>query len=173
MRIRSSVVVTFVAVTLGAGLAHAQQTPSVGITPYVALGSSAASPVGAAATIPITSNLAVETDVAYRRGEGNMNALSTSASLLYFLPKVGAISPYVAGGLGLSQYGVAVSSAATGGPIGTESRLGLTVNAGGGLKLPMNDTLDLRTDARWFKTRGQGSDQFRVSQGISFDVGKR
>ena len=50
----------------------------------------------------------------------------------------------------------------------------LTVNAGGGLKMPMNDTLDLRTDARWFKSFGRpGSEQFRVSQGISFDVGKR
>ena len=34
--------------------------------------------------------------------------------------------------------------------------------------------LDLRTDARWFKSLGkQGSEQFRVAQGISFDVGKR
>ena len=50
----------------------------------------------------------------------------------------------------------------------------MTVNAGGGLKMPMNETLDLRTDARWFKSIGrQGSEQFRVAQGISFDVGKR
>ena len=50
----------------------------------------------------------------------------------------------------------------------------MTVNAGGGLKMPMNENLDLRTDARWFKSFGlQGSEQFRVAQGISFDVGKR
>ena len=48
----------------------------------------------------------------------------------------------------------------------------MTVNAGGGLKMPMNEKLDLRTDARWFKSFGiQGSEQFRVAQGISFDVG--
>jgi hypothetical protein len=48
------------------------------------------------------------------------------------------------------------------------------VNAGGGLKMPMNEKVDLRTDARWFKSFGlQGSEQFRVAQGISFDVGKR
>jgi hypothetical protein len=52
--------------------------------------------------------------------------------------------------------------------------LALTVNAGGGVKVPMNDALDLRTDARWFKSFGRaGSEQFRVAQGISFDVGKR
>jgi hypothetical protein len=50
----------------------------------------------------------------------------------------------------------------------------MTVNAGGGLKMPMNEKLALRTDARWFKSFGpQGSEQFRVAQGISFDVGKR
>lgn len=49
----------------------------------------------------------------------------------------------------------------------------MTVNAGGGLKMPVNENLDLRTDARWFKLLGQGSDEFRVAQGISFDVGKR
>jgi hypothetical protein len=37
----------------------------------------------------------------------------------------------------------------------------------------MNEKLDLRTDARWFKSFGaQGSEQFRVAQGLSFDVGK-
>ena len=60
----------------------------------------------------------------------------------------------VAGGIGFSQYGAPLF--------------------GGGLKMPMNEKLDLRTDARWFKSFGlQGSEQFRMAQGISFDVGKR
>jgi hypothetical protein len=59
-------------------------------------------------------------------------------------------------------------------PIGTEPSVAMTVNAGGGLKMPMKEKLDLRTDARWFKSLGRhGSEQFRVAQGISFDVGKR
>jgi hypothetical protein len=50
----------------------------------------------------------------------------------------------------------------------------MTVNAGGGLRMPIKEKLDLRTDARWFKSfGGQGSEQFRLAQGISFDVGKR
>ena len=145
----------------------------VEVTPYVALGSAAASPIGAAVTFPVTSTLSVETDVAYRRGEGRIHALSSSTSLLFFLPRVGQSTPYVAAGVGLSQYGAPVFSS-NGPPIGTEPRVALTVNAGGGLKMPMNETLALRTDARWFKSFGpQGSEQFRVAQGISFDVGKR
>jgi hypothetical protein len=108
--------------------------------------------------------------VAYRRGEGRINALSTSTSLLCSLPRVGEATPYVVAGIGLSQYGTPVL-ASSGPPIGTEPQVAFTVNAGAGLKMPMNDRMDLRTDARWFKSLGpQGSEQFRVAQGISFDV---
>ena len=173
MRACKYAVFTFVAFTLEALPVAAQDAKPVEVTPYVALGTAAASPVGTAVTFPVTSTLAVETDVAYRRGEGGIHALSSSASLLYFLPRVGKSTPYLAGGVGLSQYGAPVSSS-NGRPIGTEPRVALTVNTGGGLKMPMNEKLDLRTDARWFKSFGvQGSEQFRVAQGISFDVRKR
>ena len=173
MRAYKSAVFALVAFTLEALPVGAQDVKTAEVTPYVALGSAAASPVGAAVTFPVTSTLSVETDVAYRRGEGRIHALSSSISLLYSLPRIGQSAPYVAGGVGLSQYGAPVFSS-NDRPIGTEPRVALTVNAGGGLKMRMNKKLDLRTDARWFKSFGlQGSDQFRVAQGISFDVGKR
>ena len=173
MRAHESVVFLLAAFTLAALPVWAQDVQTVEVTPYVALGSAAASPIGAAVTFPVTSTLTVETDVAYRRGEGRIHALSSSISLLYSLPRVGQSTPYVVGGVGLSQFGAPVVSS-SGGPIGTEPRVALTVNAGGGLKMPMNEKVDLRTDARWFKSFGrQGSEQFRVAQGISFDVGKR
>ena len=173
MRAYRSAVFALIAFTLEALPVGAQDAKVVEVTPYVAVGSATASPVGAVVTFPVTSKLSVETDVAYRRGEGRIHALSTNTSPLWFLPRVGQSTPYVAAGVGLSQYGAPVFSS-DGPPIGTQSRLALTVNAGGGLKMPVNDKLDLRTDARWFKSFGkQGSEQFRVAQGISFDVGKR
>lgn len=173
MRAYRSAAFTLVAFTLGALPVAAQDARAVEVTPYLALGSDAASPVGAAVTFPVTLTLSVETDVAYRRGEGGIHALSSSTSLLWFLPRVGQSAPYVVGGGGVSQYGAPVFSS-DGPPIGTQPRVAMTVNAGGGLKVPMNRRLDLRTDARWFKSLGpQGSEQFRVAQGISFDVGKR
>ena len=168
-----SMVFALVAFTLAALPVWAQDAKSVEITPYVPLGSAGVSPIGTAVTFPVTSKLSVETDVAYRRGEGNINALSTNASLLWLLPSIGKSTPYLAGGIGLSQYGAPVF-ASDGPPIGTESRVAVTVNAGGGLKMPLNDKLGLRTDARWFKSFGnQGSEQFRVAQGLSFGAGKR
>lgn len=113
-------------------------------------------------------------DAAYRRGEGNIPALSLSASLLYSLPRLGQATPYVVGGVGLRQYGAPVFSPKGGPPIGTQSRVAVTTNAGGGLKMPVNEKVDLRTDARWFKSFGrEGSEQVRVFQGLSVDVGKR
>ena len=173
MRPYKSAVFALAAFALGALPVGAQDAKPVEVTPYLALGSAAASPVGAAVTFSVTSTISVETDVAYRRGEGRIHALSSNISLLYFLPRVGQSTPYVAAGVWLSQYGAPVFSS-DGPPIGTQSRLAMTVNAGGGLKMPMNEKLDLRTDARWFKSFGpQGSEQFRVAQGISFDVGNR
>ena len=176
MRAHKAAVFALVAFTFEALPLEAQEARTVEVTPYVAVGSAAASPVGVAFTFPVTSTLSFETDVAYRRGEGGINALSLSANLLYFLPRIGQSTSYVVGGVGLSQYGAPVFSS-NGPPIGTEPSLAVTVNAGGGLKMPVNEKLDLRTDARWFKSfglpPGQGSEQFRVAQGLSFDVGKR
>src|SRR5918996_5064460 len=89
MRVYRSAVFALVAFTVGALPARAQDARPVEVTPYVAVGSAGASPVGTAVTFPVTSTLSVETDVAYRRGEGRIHALSTSASLLYSLPRLG------------------------------------------------------------------------------------
>lgn len=173
MRICGVAGFALVAFIIGAGPTRAQDVRPVEVTPYVAVGTAGASPVGAAVTFPVTSKVSVETDVAYRRGEGDMNALSTNASLLYSLPRVGRVTPYVATGVGLAQYGTPVFSSG-GPPIGTQPGVAMTVNAGGGLKTKVNDKLNLRTDARWFKSLGKkGSEQFRVGQGVSFDLGKR
>ena len=167
------IVLALVAFTLHALPVAAQEPAQVEFTPYVAVGSAGAPPVGAALTVPVTSVLSVETDVAYRRGEGRIHALSSSTSLLWSLPRIGASTPYVATGAGLAQYGAPVFSS-DGAPVGTQSRLALVLNAGGGLKMPVSDTLGLRTDARWFKSLGRhGSEQFRVAQGISFGTGTR
>ncbi len=171
MRIGQSAVFGLVAFTLAAAPVGAQDAKAE-VTPYVAIGTPGISPVGATVTFPVTSNLSVETDVAYRRAEGRIHALSTNASVLWFLPRIGQSTPYVAGGVGLSQYGAPLFSS-DGPPIGTQSRIAMTVNAGGGLKTPVSSNLGLRTDARWFKSFGkQGSEQFRVSQGISFGTRK-
>jgi hypothetical protein len=164
---------TIVVCTLTVSPALAQNANAVEITPFLAFGSTGASPLGTAITFPVTSNVGIETEVNYRRGEGQMHALSSSASLLFALPDIGRVTPYLAAGVGLMQYGAPIASPG-GHPVATQPLIALTTNVGGGLKTRIDDKLDLRTDARWFKSFGRhGSEHFRVAQGIAFDVGKR
>jgi opacity protein-like surface antigen len=172
MRTYRTAVFALVAFSCAALPVAAQDVKTVEVTPYVGLGLDGSTPIGTAVTFPLTSSLSLETDVAYRRDAG-IHALSTSASLLWSLPRIGLATPYLAGGVGLAQYGAPIFSA-TGVPIATQRRLTSTVNLGAGVKMPMNDKLDMRTDARWIKSFGrQGSEQFRVAQGLSFDLRKR
>ena len=140
---------------------------TIEITPYVALGSIRASTVGIGISFPVSSNASVETEVGYRRGEGDINALTSSASLLFALPQLGRSQPYMAAGAGLEQYGAPLA-----GPEGivTVPRTTFAVNAGGGLKVPVDDGMAMRIDARWYKSFGtQGSSEhWRVAHGVSF-----
>lgn len=172
MRVHTSAVSGFVALVLATTPVSAQEVGTIEVTPYVAIGSGVAPPVGVILTVPITPRLSLETELGYRRGEGDILALSTSTSLLWLLPRVGHASPYLAAGVGMAQYGRPVLSL-SGPPIGTQRSVAMTVNAGGGLKMPVTDRLELRSDARWFKMFGRGTDEFRVAHGLSFDVGRR
>ena len=89
------------------------------------------------------------------------------------MPRIGRIAPYLATGAGLAQYGLPIV-ARDGTVVATESRIALEINAGGGIKVPVRDTLDMRTDARWFKSLGVNGTEHRcIAHGVSFDVGKR
>ena len=145
-------------------------SPAVQVTPFVSIDSRGSTPAGAAISFPLGASFSLETELGYRRGEGDMNALNTSGNLLYDLPRIGRATPYLATGVGLAQYGVPVVSR-YGSVLGTEPRVGLEMNAGGGLRVPVDDKWGMRTDARWFKSFGRdASEHFRVSQGVSFDV---
>ena len=164
---------TIVVFTFVASPAVGQDAKAVEVIPFVALGSVGTSPVGVAIVFPVTSTLSIETEVGYRRDEGRIHALNSSASLLWDLPRIGRVTPYLAAGAGLAQYGAPVFSP-NGYPIATQLGMSVTVNAGGGLKTRIDEKVDLRTDARWFKSFGRyGSEHVRVAQGVAFDVGKR
>lgn len=135
----------------------------VEITPFVSMGSAFSSRIGAAIAFAWTSNLGIEAEVGYRQGE--INAFSSSVSLLYDLPGVGRVVPYLAAGAGLAQFGSPFQT-----PAGIVSlqKTAMTVNAGGGLKVRVDDRWSLRTDARWSNALGRdGPEQWRVYNGVS------
>jgi hypothetical protein len=101
-----------------------------------------------------------------------MNALNSHASLLYDLPRLGRTVPYLACGVGLAQYGAPLVWR-DGAVIGTQPKIAVEINAGGGLKIPVSESWSMRTDSRWFKPFGKDrTEHWRVSHGVGLRVGK-
>jgi hypothetical protein len=136
------------------------------ITPYASLGSAASKGLGAGVTWQFTPKVGLELETDYRVG-GARDAVSSSVSLIYDLPRIGRVTPYVAGGAGIDQYSFAHGSA--GRPIVTLTGTAFTVNAGGGLKMPIDQTWGMRTDARWFNGIGRNApERWRLYNGVTF-----
>jgi hypothetical protein len=175
----TSVTIAMVAWTLSGSSVMGQEsaatprktTPTVEISPFVSMDSRGGTPIGVAVSFPLGSGFSLESEGGYRRGEGDMNALSSHVSLLYDLPRLGRAVPYLACGVGLAQYGTPLVWRNV--VIGTQPTIAVEVNAGGGLKVPVSESWSMRTDARWFKPFGKdATEHWRVSHGVGFRVGK-
>jgi len=138
------------------------------ITPYVLMGSPSASGVGAAVRWPIGSRLGVELETELKRAE--ITAVNVALSLVYDLPAIGPVTPYVAAGVGLERFGKAIYRPDGKPLLGSDT--GLTVNAGGGIRVPVNDRWGVRSDARWLYGSGRDApDQWRIYNGATLGVG--
>ncbi len=160
----------------GPHLAYAQDlrgeaaTRPVEITPYVSIGSLASSGVGTSVRWSLAPKLSIELDTALRQAE--VTGLSSSVSLLYDLPSIGRVTPYVAGGAGFEQYGTVVELPLYG--LATVKKTALTVNAGGGIRVPIADEWGFRSDARWSNGIGRDApERWRLYNGVTFGTGGR
>ena len=142
----------------------------VEVTPYASLGSYPSPRVGAALVFRLTPTLSVESEVGYRRDI--TGRLSATASLLYDLPGIGRLRPYLAAGAGLEAY--ATGFKLPDGTLAAQSRTAFAINAGGGLKVPVDDNWGIRTDARWFNGLGRDAgEHWRLYNGVTFPTGRR
>ena len=146
------------------------QTAPVEVTPYASLGSYPSPRVGAAVAFRLTPTLSVESEVGYHRD--TTGRLSATASLLYDLPRIGRVMPYLAAGAGLEEYTTALRR--PDGALAAQPRTAFAINAGGGLKVPVDDNWSIRTDARWFNGLGRDAgEHWRLYNGVSFPTGRR
>ncbi len=144
---------------------HAPTSPSrVEVTPYVSLGSATSWGVGGAVRWPVMGALSVELDTSFRRAE--IAALNVSANLVYDVATAGRVTPYVAAGIGLDQYGTPELTE-TG--VRSRARTGVAVNAGGGVRVRADENWGVRTDARWVNGLGSRSgERWRAYSGVTF-----
>jgi hypothetical protein len=174
----STAVIMLAVLTFTPGSAGAQppnaETSDTGpaavmVTPFVSLGSSFSSRVGGAIAFPLTDSMSLEAEVGYRRQE--LNALSAHLSLVRDLPRIGRIRPYLAAGIGLEEYGTAQPQ--PNGTIATLERMAFSVNAGGGVKVPVDDNWGVRADARWFNGVGRDAgEHWRLFNGVTWKAGR-
>jgi hypothetical protein len=149
--------------------ADPQVNAGVEITPYVSMASAAASGAGAAVRWPIGSSFSIEFDAGYRRSE--IAAWYSNVNLLFDLPSIGRVTPYLATGIGLDQYGFAVTSPS--GTVVTHSSTAVTINAGGGVRVPVNERWGVRADARWQNGFGsRAPERWKLFNGVSFRTGR-
>ncbi len=154
------------------GWASAQSgsaSPSgVEVTPYVSLGSAASWGAGGAVRWPLVGALSLEVDTSVRQAE--ITALNVSANLLYDVATVGRVTPYVAAGIGLDQYG---TPEVTDAGVKSAGRTGVAVNAGGGVRVRADDNWGVRADARWINgLGGKSPERWRVYNGVTFRPGR-
>ena len=58
--------------------------------------------------------------------------------------------------------------------LAAQARTAFTINAGGGLKVRVDDRLAIRTDARWFNGVGRDAgEHWRLYNGVTFGTGRR
>jgi hypothetical protein len=149
----------------------ASAAPSIEVTPFVSAGGSDfSSQVGGSIAFALSRNVAVESEFGYRRQE--MAALGVSANVLYGLPRVRRIAPYVAAGIGMEQYGTP-RPIPEWGMVVTQQNVGLTLSLGGGVKVPVTERWGLRSDVRWLNPRGKVPEGWRIYNGVTLRVRKR
>ena len=176
MKRQSLTPAVFVIVLVTGGFpAAAQSTDTdnaapVEVTPYASLGSYPSPRFGAAVAFRLTPTLSVESEIGYRHDM--TGRLSAAASLLYDLPRIGRFMPYLAAGAGLEEYAAALKL--PDGALAAQRRTAFAINAGGGLKVPVDDNWGIRTDARWFNGLGRDAgEHWRLYNGVTFPTGRR
>jgi hypothetical protein len=140
------------------------------ITPYVFMGSNGSSGVGTAVRWPMPNHFSFEVETNSRRSE--VARLNANFSLLFDLPEIGRVTPYVAAGVGLDQY--AYAETAPSGVMLAETGTAFSVNAGGGIRILADESWGMRTDARWFNGIGRKApERLRLYNGVTFTPKRR
>lgn len=147
------------------------------VTPFLSVtfggdGDSASLGLGAAGAYDLTTELAVEAELAYvfdlmgNADAADWSLLGVAANVLYHFPLENGMAPYATAGVGFGRSSLRLDGTA---PTGTESSLTSTeigFNLGGGLKAPLTDALLARGDIRYFNYNDAVPDGWRVYGGL-------
>ena len=142
----------------------------VEVSPSISTGSTGSPGVGAAVRWSLTPKLGVELESEVRWAE--LTAVNTHAGVVYDLLRIGRATTYAAGGAGVERFAHAMFLTGFPPVIGTGTTL--SINAGGGVRVPISDRVGVRVDARWFNPQDdRASERWRIATGVTIGFGRR
>ena len=139
----------------------------VEVSTFLSVGDRDASGTGVTARLPVRWRLSFEVEVGWRLEA--VSGLSASGNLALDLRKPGRVTPYVIGGAGIDRYTVGADWPQLG--LTTQLTSALSVNGGGGVRIPINARWGMRGDARISEDIGRGPTRWRVFYGVTANVG--
>ena len=168
----ASVMCALLVLTATAEAQYAPARPSadklpVEVSTFLSVGGLDTSSTGVTARMPIRARLSLEAEAEWRLEA--ISGLNASGNLVLDLRKPGRVAPYVIGGAGIDRYTVTIDWPQHGST--TQLTSALSVNAGGGVRIPLNARWGMRTDARVSNGIGRGPTRWRVFYGITANVG--
>lgn len=150
----------------------------VEISPFVSSGGESTS-VGVGVRWPFMARLGLEFEAEYRStsarpiyGSLENNGVNGNVNLVVDLPSIGRVRPFVLGGGGLEHYNLLLQSDPF---FLRDAGVSFVVNAGGGVRVPINDRVGVRTELRWTDgwTKGDPGGGFRMFYGATVGIGGR
>ena len=154
-----------------------QRPAPIEVSPFVSTGIGDSSGVGASVLFPVRSRFGIEVEAEYRRTPGepirgtvDNNGVNGNVNLVFDLPAIGRVRPFLLGGGGLEHYSNVVQPDPN---FLRESGMSFVVNAGAGVRVPINDRFGIRTELRWTDgwTEGWPGGGFRMFYGATVGVG--
>jgi hypothetical protein len=186
MAISRSLALVTCALLAAPALAGAQQPPPapgargvpIEVSPFVSSGGDSSS-VGASVRWPFAARLGLEFEAEYRHtlarplsGSLENNGVNGNVNLVVDLGSIGRVRPFVLGGGGLEHYSLVEQPDPY---FLRKSGMSFVVNAGGGVRVPINDRFGIRAELRWTDgwTEGDPGGGFRMFYGATVGVGGR
>jgi hypothetical protein len=149
------------------------------VSPYVTSGGDATG-IGVTVRWPMTARLSIQAEGEYRNGQRDViryqprsSGINSNLVLLFDLPRVWRVTPFVVGGGGLERHVDVASFAERADP---QWRTGhsFVVNAGGGFRVALSDRVGARLEIRFADGWAQGAtDSVRVIYGTTVGLGDR
>jgi hypothetical protein len=171
-RRRSALLATAWLLAVAPATAQTDQPPAEGrraftLTPFVAIGDDLAPGAGASIAFPLATWVQLEAEASV-----GTDAARSGLSLVVNVGRLGAVTPYLAGGAGVQRDEVDAGALAE--PWSRpRKKTEFAVGIGGGASVRISPRWDYRVDFRWYNPKAEWPESWRAYSGLSLRLPDR